>query len=116
MLQIFAKAAGSHLGCEAVRALIPLLFPGRNALCAGSPSGKAAHGLLGVSFVGWRNFFCTAKRGAAETRVSQPEAGLTDQPSCVSKMVGSLGVGKSRKLTWQIPFMFNNKLCWGTWG
>lgn len=60
--------------------------------------------------------FCTAKSGTAGTRVSQPEAGVTNQPSLVTKMVGSLGVGKSRKLTGQIPCIFNNKLYWGTWG
>lgn len=54
MLQTFAKAAGSHLGCEAMRTLISVVFPGRNALCAGSPSGKTAYSLLGVSFAGWR--------------------------------------------------------------
>lgn len=54
MLQTFAKAAGSHLGCEAMTTLISVVFPGRNALCAGSPSGKTAHSLLGVSFAGWR--------------------------------------------------------------
>lgn len=54
VLQTFAKAAGSHMGCEAIRTLLAVFFPGRNALCAGSPSGKAARSLLGVSFVGWR--------------------------------------------------------------
>lgn len=54
MLQTFAKAAVSYMGCEAMRTLIYVVFPGRNALCAGSPSGKAAHSLLGVSFAVWR--------------------------------------------------------------
>lgn len=53
-LQPSAKAAGSHLGCEAVQACIPVAFPGRNTSCAGSPSAKAARNPLGVSLVGWR--------------------------------------------------------------
>lgn len=43
-------------------------------------------------------------------RVSQPEAGLTAQPSRVSKMLGSLEVGESRNLPWQIPYIFMGKL------
>lgn len=54
VLQTFAKAAGSHMGCEATRTLKSMVFPGRNAWCAGSPSGKTAHSLLCVSSVSWR--------------------------------------------------------------
>lgn len=54
VLQTSAKAAGSHLGCEATRASIPMAFPGRNTSHAGNPSGRTAHNPLGVSLEGWR--------------------------------------------------------------
>lgn len=103
VLQTPAKKAGSHLGCEALQASIPVAFPGRNTLYTGIVLLAAKLHTTCRILLLQAGDFCTAKRSAAGTRVSQLEAGLTDQPAPVIKMLGSLRVGKSTNLTWQTP-------------